>query len=265
MTADADTPLTTTPMLRLRQVALVAHELDPIVEDLRAVFGLEVGHRDPGVATFGLVNAILPVGVEFIEIVAPTREGTAAGRQLDRRGGDGGYMVITQTDDHARRRDRVADLGIRTVMELDEGDYRCMQLHPSDTGGSFLEIDWNEGGERHDGEWWPAGKDWRPAVRTDVVSAITAVEVEASDPAKVAARWGEIIEREPHDGPNGLPVLSLDGSEVRFVPSTGLPDGLSAMELVASDAPAARAAAEARGLIDDTGAIRICGVRFDLV
>lgn len=262
MTANENT--TGTPMLRLRQVALVAHELDPIVEHLRAVLGLEIGHRDPGVGTFGLVNAILPVGNQFIEIVAPTREGTAAGRQLDRRGGDGGYMVITQTDDHARRRARAAELGIRTVMELDEGDYRCMQLHPSDTGGSFLEIDWNEGGDRPDGDWWPAGRDWRPFVRTDVVSGVSAVEVEASDPAKVAARWGEIIEREPHDGPGGLPVLGLDGAEVRFVPSSGLPDGLSAMELVANDAAAARAAAESRGLLDETGAIRMCGVRIDL-
>ena len=43
--------------LRLRQIALVASELEPIVEDLGSVFGLEVCFRDPGVATFGLENA----------------------------------------------------------------------------------------------------------------------------------------------------------------------------------------------------------------
>ena len=145
-------------MLRLRQVALVANQLAPVVEDLRAVLGLEVGFNDPGVATFGLENAILPVGTQFVEIVAPVKEGTAGGRYLERRGGDGGYMVITQAEDHAARKQRVAELGVRTVLEFEEdGHYSCMQLHPADTGGSFLEIDWNEGWDTPGGDWAPAG------------------------------------------------------------------------------------------------------------
>jgi hypothetical protein len=36
------------------------------------------------------------------------------------------------------------------------------------------------------------------------------------------------------------------------------------MELVATDAAAARSAAETRGLVDDAGTIRICGIRIDL-
>ena len=35
--------------IRLRQVALVARDLEPVVEDLRDAFGLEVAYRDPGV------------------------------------------------------------------------------------------------------------------------------------------------------------------------------------------------------------------------
>ena len=49
--------------MRLRQVALAARDLEKTVGDLCAVFDLEVAFRDPGVAAFGLVNAVLPVGV----------------------------------------------------------------------------------------------------------------------------------------------------------------------------------------------------------
>jgi hypothetical protein len=59
--------------LKLRQVALVADELAPVLDDLAAVLGLEVAFRDPGVATFGLENAVLPIGTQFLEVVAPTR------------------------------------------------------------------------------------------------------------------------------------------------------------------------------------------------
>ena len=47
---------------RLRQVALVAHDLDAVVRDLHDAFALEVAFNDPGVATFGLRNAVLPIG-----------------------------------------------------------------------------------------------------------------------------------------------------------------------------------------------------------
>jgi hypothetical protein len=250
--------------LRLRQVALVAAELSPVLDDLHAVFGLEVAFRDPGVGTFGLENAVLPVGQQFIEVVAPVKPDTAAGRQLDRRGGDGGYMVITHTDEHPRRRERVAELGVRTVLEFEESDYRCMQLHPRDTGGSFLEIDWQRGGEDLGGPWAPAGPDWQQAARTDVVSGITAVEVQAERPDEVAARWSEIVEIDLDGGGDGDSVrrLPFDNAEVRFVAATdGRGEGLSGVELVAVDPDAARAAAKERGLLDGD-IITICGTRF---
>jgi len=74
--------------LRLRQIALVAHKLAPIAQDMHDVFGLEVGFRDPGVKAFGLENALFPVGNQFIEVVSPIQENTAGGRYLDRRRGE---------------------------------------------------------------------------------------------------------------------------------------------------------------------------------
>ena len=80
--------------LRLRQIALVAEKLAPVEAELCDVLGIDVCYRDPGVGHFGLENALFPVGNELLEVVAPIREGTAGGRYLERRGGDGGYLVI---------------------------------------------------------------------------------------------------------------------------------------------------------------------------
>jgi len=190
----------------------VAHDLDAIVADLHAAFGLEVAYNDPAVATFGLRNAVIPIGTQFIEVVSPTREGTAGGRQLERLGGDGGYMVICHTDDHAPQRVRVDELGVRVAFEHDDHGYRIMQLHPADTGGSFLEIDFQPGGDDPQGPWMPAGPDWQRAIRTDVVNGISGVTVQSVDPARTAARWAAILGTEVVDG-----TVMLDNAVVRFV------------------------------------------------
>lgn len=251
--------------LRLRQIALVAEQLAPVLDDFHHVFGLEVCFRDPGVATFGLENALMPVGQQFIEVVAPVKEGTAGGRQLQRRGGDGGYMVINHTDDHAAIKARVDELGIRKVLEFSEHGYDCLQLHPSDTGGSFLEIDFQTGGEDMNGPWSPAGKNWQPFVRTDVVKGISAAELQCNDPAQVASRWSEIVGIDVVEE-GGNPTVPFTNATIRFVPITdGRGEGLGGIDLVAVDADKARAAAAERGKLGDDGVINLCGMRLTLV
>jgi len=255
--------------LRIRQIALVAEQLEPVLDDLRAVLGIDVCYRDPGVARFGLENALLPVGNQFLEVVAPTEEGTAGGRYLERRGGDGGYMVITQCDDHAPRRKRVEELGIRIVTQFEvPGHFRNMQLHPKDTGGSFFEID-QEVGEHandEDGPWDPAGgADWKAGQRLDVVTGITAAEIQADDPAKVAARWSEIAEIPLGKDAAGNTILPLDGSVVRFVAiSDGRPEGLGGIDVSVADRPRLLAAAKERGCYVGDAEVRLCGMRVRL-
>ncbi len=254
--------------IRLRQVALVTAELAPVLDDLQGVFGLEVAFRDPGVDRFGLENAVLPVGTQFLEVVAPIREDTAAGRYLYRRRGDGGYMVITHTDDHAARRARVKELGVRTVMDYEHDGYHCMQLHPVDTGGSFLEIDFQGGGEDPHGPWAPAGPAWQQATRTDVVDGIRGVEIQSAEPDRIADRWSEITEiRLQHSGAGAAyPVLPFDNATVSFVPlGDNRGDGLSGVHLSMVDLERARTEAERRGRLDEDGAVVICGTRFELL
>src|SRR5260370_36122255 len=89
--------------LRLRQICLVARELEPVIADIRAILGLDVCYRDSGVAKYGLVNALLPIATSFLEVVAPVGPNTAAGRFLDRSGGHGGAMAVVDLRGPARR------------------------------------------------------------------------------------------------------------------------------------------------------------------
>ena len=65
---------------------LVARDLEPADERLRDALGLRAPFRDPGVGMFGLQNVVCALGEDFVEIVSPIQEGTAAGRHLERRG-----------------------------------------------------------------------------------------------------------------------------------------------------------------------------------
>jgi hypothetical protein len=252
--------------LRLRQLVLIARNLSPVVDDLREIFGLEVAFRDPAVKAFGLENAVFPVENQFLEVVAPIREGTAGERYLQRRQGDGGYMVILQCDDHAHRKQRAAELGIRKVMEHDEPDFHIMQLHPRDTGGSLLEIDLQVGGEDLNGPWAPAGREWQRAVHTNIVRTIAAAEVQSPEPGALAERWGQIVELPVERDVNGHPSLQLDNATIRFVPdSDGRGEGLGGLDIVAADRARLLAAAERRGCRVSDDLVRIGGVRFRLL
>lgn len=251
--------------LRLRQICLVAEELSPIAADLSTVFGIEVCYNDPRIIRFGLENALLPIGDQLLEVVAPVEENTAAGRYLEKRGGDGGYMFITQCDDHARRRRRVEDLGIRLVSDFERNGFQNMQLHPRDTGGTFFEIDCQTNGMEPDGPWEPAGENWQRCRRTDVIDAIVGAEIQTPAPFRLAARWSEIAEIPVQDR-GGVPTIPFENAELRFVvPADGRPEGLGGIDVRAVDAGRARSAASERGCLGEDGMILICGTRFRLV
>ena len=252
--------------LRLRQICLVARDLARSVDELKEIFGLEVCYVDPGVERFGLRNSLLPIGSQFLEVVAPFQENTAGGRYLDRRGGDGGYMVITQCDDVEPRKQRVAELGVRIAQPLESTHHRGMQLHPKDTGGALFEIDWHEGGEDPAGPWSPAGPDWKPAVRTDVVSRILAAELQSPDPKTLAERWSGIAQIELGRDAQGRLELPLENARLRFVEATdGRGEGLGGVDLAVVDRKRLLEAAEKRGRRVSDDLVNVCGTRFGLI
>src|SRR5215207_4251147 len=253
-------------MLRVRQLALVANDLDPVVDDLKAVFRVGGALNDPGVASFGLKKAVIPVGPPVVEGVGPIEGNTAGGRYLQRRKGDGGYMVILQCDDHPPYKQRVDELGIRKVAEAEEKYYSIMQLHPADTSGSFLEIDVQVGGEDFEGPWMPAGKKWQEAIRRDKVDGIAAAEVQSPDPAAVAERWSKILDIAVGTDDAGNPALELDNATIRFVPAEdGRGEGLGGIDVIAVDKEAVLEAADQRGVRQKDDVLLMGGIRFRLV
>jgi len=254
--------------IHLRQICLVAGELAPAVGALAEVLSIRPCHVDPEVGKFGLENTLLAVGTQFLEVVAPIRPGTAAQRFLDRRGGDGGYMVICQStslEEQARVKERAARQGVRVAFESDRGSWNIMQLHPADMGASFFELDWDQEADPT-GNWHPAGgKDWRETVCADVVSAIVAVELQAADPVALANRWAAVAGL-PVEQRNGVPTIALANAELRFVEARdGRGDGLGALDLRVVDRARLSAQAEARGLRLADDQVVICGTRFNFV
>ena len=215
--------------MRLRQVALVARDLEAALAEVTAALGIAVCRRDPGVAAFGLHNAVLPVGDTFLEIVSPLRGGTTAGRYLDRRGGDGGYMVLLQVDDLSAVRARTDGLGVRVVWEGSDDGIRGMHLHPADVGGAILSCDVATPPQ----SWGWAGASWSDQVRTGVVGEIAAVELQSDDPLRLARRWAEVLGRPLSAGDA---QVALDRGAIRFVSAAdGRGEGIGGIDMVATD------------------------------
>lgn len=217
-------------MMRLRQIALVASDLAAAEEAITASLGLEVCFRDPGVGEFGLHNALFPIGDRFLEVVSPIQDGTAAGRLLDKRG-DGGYMVLFQTDDLDGLRQRLDESGVRVVFEAKGEGILGLHLHPKDLGGTIVSVDRSD----DPAEWHWAGPEWRDHVRTDVVTDLVGVEVQVDDPAGTARRWAEVLGRDVTGD-----QVDVDDATITFVPVTdGRGPGVSGIMVRSTDRAAA--------------------------
>lgn len=176
-------------MLRLRQVVVAARDLDATVDRLCSDLGLSVCFNDPGVAAFGLRNALLTVGDQFIEVVSPIEENTAAGRLLDRRWAEvTAYMVMYEVDDLDARMEAMSAAGVRTVWSGDHATIRGRHLHPVDVGGAIVSLDETN----PKGSWQWAGPNWQPHEQNSIVTAIAGYAIGVDDPTAVAARWEKL-------------------------------------------------------------------------
>jgi hypothetical protein len=255
--------------IRLRQIAVVTEDLRKSALDIGTVLGVEACFTDPGVTQFGLKNTLWPIGTQFLEVVTPVEDNTAGGRYRDRRGGDTGYMVITQVDDTNHRRERAAELGVRIAWDMNhpERGHNGIQLHPADTGGTFLEMDQMtmEGGDAVGGPWWPAGKNWEPYVRTDIVGGISAAEIQSPDPESVASRWSAMAEIDLSTDADGNPQIELDNATVRFVEEIdGRGEGLGGIDVIANDRAAILAGARQRDCYVSDDQVMVAGLRVNL-
>jgi hypothetical protein len=206
--------------MRLRQVALIARDTEPVAAAFDAVFGMKVGYRDPGVGVFGLTNVVMPCGGEFVEVVAPFRDDASGARYLARRGGDAGYMVILQEADALPHRARVAALGARVIAATPETSRYCYtHFHPADCSGVLLSIDSYAGDpdwQAPMSEWPPAGPDWR-AHAAEAALGVAGVTIQSRDPLAACERWCALLDRGASTSGDALQI-NLDRGVIRFVP-----------------------------------------------
>lgn len=256
---------------RIRQICLVAHDLGRVEGQLAQVFGVEVCHRAPG-GFLGLNNCLIPFGNQFVEIVSPKPEetGSAGERFLKRRGGDGGYMVITQAPAarYAAIRERIeGPVGIRVVGQFgDDVNGNGFQLHPRDVPGAIPEIQWHVEEDREDPPWWSVGENWWAHQHKEIVEAIVAAEIQTGDPAGLAERWSEVFEIPVAEDADGNPCLKYENAELRFVPiRDGRGEGLAGLDIQVNDKEKARANAKAAGCLAGDDLVMICGMRLRLV
>jgi glyoxalase-like protein len=251
-----------TSYLRLRQICLVAPRLEPVVSDIAAVMGLEICYRDAHVAKYGLENALLPVDSILLEVVAPTREGTAAGRFLEKTGGRGGYMAIFACDDPDARGARANAAGVRTANIIDHPPYHGVQLHPRDCRAGFIEFNHTADSDDILGPYPPAGPDWQAHIREDVTQALTEVELQSPDPAGLAGHWATILDLPPRTNSDGL-QLDLPNARLRF--THGPSEIISGLTFRVTNREEVREAARARGYAVEYNKFMLGGVMFSLV
>jgi catechol 2,3-dioxygenase-like lactoylglutathione lyase family enzyme len=227
--------------LRIRQIVLATHDLDATVARCERELGLQVAYRDPGVGEFGLHNALLPIGDQFLEVLAPTRDGTAAGRHLARHG-DSAYMLILQTDALERERARLDRLGVRIVWRSDYDDICSVHLHPKDVGAAIVSLDQATPPE----SWRWAGPNWQAHVSQHGAREIREVSIGAVDPAAMARRWAEVLDTAAPSGGR----IAIDRGTLSFTQARA--DVITGFGLAAPAGP------------NVPRSTTICGTRFDV-
>ncbi|TXJ14057.1 MAG: hypothetical protein E6Q28_10995 [Afipia sp.] len=244
-----------TDTTRMRQICLVAPHLEPVVGDIAAIMGLSVCYRDPNVAHYGLENALLPVDDILLEVVAPFRDGTAAGRFIDKTGGRGGYMAILSCADPRERQKNAEAMGVRTSHVIDRAPYLGVQLHPRDCRAAFIEFNHTANSDNIRGPYPPAGPDWHRAIRGDVTVALTDFILTSPDPQELATHWSRII---------GIPA---DGTKINLINCTirvvkGESEIMSGLTFRVRDPAAVLGAAQARGHAVTGDTFALGGVDF---
>ncbi|KAH8711901.1 hypothetical protein GQ44DRAFT_776447 [Phaeosphaeriaceae sp. PMI808] len=285
---------------RLRQVALVTRDIERTKQLLTHVLGAEVVYEDAAVGQWGLKNFLsmsvhsiitcpaqvqhqlicspVPLGGDLIEVVAPFQDGTTAGRLLNKRG-EGGYMIIMQTEDATRRRRDIETRGLaKVVFEHVNSDVVCVQYHPKGIkGGMMLELDSHSPGANNPtplksrfSPWHACGPDhkvYHPRMKRSahltLQGCVLRLQPGDNDHEGAARQWEEIF-----GVARSRDLLAFTNARLGFICGhEGQPEGLTSITVGVNgkdrlDAVTERA--RAAGVCVD-GRIHMCGVQWNLV
>lgn len=246
--------------MRIRQIVFAARELAASRQALATLLALPAPYRDPGVAEFGLDNAVFCFGDQFIEVVSPVQAGTTCGRHLD-RAGDSPYMLILQTDNLARERARLHGLGVRSVWNADFPEISATHLHPKDVGAAIVSID----EPRPAASWRWGGPDWRVAEGDAGRQRVRGLTIAAQRPEAMADRWANLFDRPlPQRHGDGWRVRLSDGFVDMVAAPAGTHEGITGFTLELADPAAVLARARGLGLVVDGDQVRWLGATLTL-
>ena len=203
--------------MRLRQICLVAENLQSSLETLADLLDSPIIYKDPEVAQFGLDNGLIMTGGDFVEVVSPlTQAGdTAAGRYLARCG-NSFYMAIFQCADANPLIAHITNSGGRGVFEIDAGGVRATHFHPKDFGGAIVSVDsmgrddWQSPCAYWQWAKWPLENAPPPDTNTPV-GALAGLRVSAGAPSDMQNQWADFLQR-----PSQADRLFFDGAEIAF-------------------------------------------------
>lgn len=229
--------------MRIRQIVFAANDLQQSKALLSKVFSLGKPFRDPGVAEFGIDNAVYTFGEQFIEIISPSQADTACGRHLARHG-NSGYMLLLQTDDFAREKARWANLGVRTIWNTALDNITAAHLHPKDVGGAIVSVD----EPRPAASWRWGGPDWQTPPKHAGPQRIRGLTLRTPDATALAQRWALVFDLATPIATSQGWRLALEDGFVDVL--TGEPGcvGLAGFTLAVPEPEAVLAAARSAGL-----------------
>ena len=245
--------------MRIRQIVFAAHDLPAARTALATLMPLGAPFRDPGVAEFGIDNAVFAFGDQFIEVISPTRPDTACGRHLARQG-DSGYMLLLQTDDFAREKAHWDALGIRTIWHTALPDITAAHLHPKDVGGAIVSVD----EPRPAASWRWGGPDWQVQPGALGGQRVRGITLHAADAQALARRWAQVFVRPaPASTATGWRV-TLDDGFADFIGDPQGRAGVAGFTLALANPDAALAAARSAGLPVSGNQISLLGTQLQV-
>ncbi len=176
----------------LRQVALFTRDLNQSLRFWIDAFGLEECFRDD-LSRYGLRNVLLPIGDSFLELLQADDSNSAGARFLQRHG-EGLYMAIFQVADVAALERDLTEQQVQVIERIDRPTHKAVQLHPKVMGRVLTSFEHGVTPE----DWPAAGENWRPHVRTEVLSRIAGVGFITDDADRDVGRWHRLFGLAPH-------------------------------------------------------------------
>jgi methylmalonyl-CoA epimerase len=126
---------------RIDHIGVAVEDLDAALPLWREGFGMALAHRETATEQ-GVEAALLDVGENHVELLAPLGPDTPVGRFLAKRG-PGLHHVAYQVPDIDAALDALRRSGLRLIDETPRvgiRDSRVAFLHPSASGGVLTEI-----------------------------------------------------------------------------------------------------------------------------